>query len=309
MPGNNATGRSTGVGLALYLLLLACMGGAYMGRRALEPAQAAAARGDRFWARGIPVADLAALPATARAQALASLTRELSSLSRAAGPVDGLVKAAERCLGGDAAGGGAEPDAEGCRRLDTLARARRVQSNARLELHLRTSLGMWGCVGLVALVCAVLLFRLLGRAGRTALGLSLIGFLAHAGVEASTRLEQDKTRADLASLDRLVMKIRLGLENPGAAGRKRLGDLAHLLPRLPAAERPESKRLARALVRCREDGLACPRVLTPLTRYQRAVLRQLEPSPSRRRLSGWLQISAALVLLLVPMVGGLDRRK
>ncbi len=308
MLGNNATHRyrqrSTGAALALYFILLACMGGAYMGRRALEPVERATARVDRFWARGIPVADLAALPAPARAQALASLTRELSGLGRAAGSVDDLIKAAERCLGGD----GAEPDKEGCSRLDSLARAKRVRSNTRGDLHLRTSLGLWGGSGLVVLVCSVLLFRLLGRAGRTALGLSMIGFLAHAGVEASAHLERDDARGDLAAVDRLVMKIRLGLENPGDKGRQRLGDLARLVPRLPAGRRPEAKALARALSRCRKDGLACPRVLTPLTRYQRAAIRKLEPSPSRRRLSGWLQISAALVLLLVPMVGALDRR-
>jgi hypothetical protein len=301
--GNNATGRRAGLALTLYLLVLACMGGTYMGRRLLEPMQRTSALAERFWARGIPTVELAALQPAVKARALESLTRELTGLGRAAGPLEELVKAAERCLGETASA------KEGCNRVENLATFRRARSSARAELNLRYALVMWGGAGLVVLACGVLLFALLGRAGRTALGLAMLGFLSLAGMEASAQLDRADAQTKRAALDRLVMKIRLDLDSSTADGRRRLATQARAVSRLTVGKGSEGRNLMSALVRCRADALICPRVLTHLTRFQRTAMARLEPPRSQVRLRGWLQVSAILVLLLIPLLGVLDRRK
>lgn len=303
MFGNNGTGRRAGLALTLYLLVLACMGGTYMGRRLLEPMQRASARAERFWARGIPTVELAALQPAAKARALESLTRELTGLGRAAGPMDELVKAAELCLGETALA------KEGCDRVENLTTFQRARSSAQAELNLRYALAMWGGAGLVVLACGVLLFALLGRAGRMALGLALLGFLSLAGMEASAQLDRADAQAKRATLDRLVMKIRLNLDSSTADGRRRLATHARAVSRLTAGEGAEARALMSALVRCRADALICPRVLTHLTRFQRVAMARLQPPRSQARLRSWLQFSAILVLLLIPLVGALDKRR
>lgn len=299
--GDNATGR-TGRVLALYLLVLACMGGAYMGGQLLRPVQQASADANRFWARGIPSAELVNLSSPARANALESLTRELTGLGQTMAPTEELLKAAKLCLGGDQADTGA------CRRLEDLAKARMVQSRAKRDFQLKAGLSMWGGFGLAALICGVPLFCLLGRAGRAALGLALLGFLFLAAMEVSALMDGTDAQDRRATLERLEMKIRLNLQATGDKGRRRLAIMAQAVPRLPLGKGKEGRALTLALLRCRNDALSCPRVLTPLTRYQQAALVRLEPPPSRARLRGWLQISALMVLLLVPLLGALDRR-
>ena len=174
--GNNARGR-VGLALALYLVVLACMGGVYLGQRLLEPLNRATARADRFWVRGIPVAEVMALPPPARRRALESLTQELTALGQASAMAN--AKVATQCLA-------EEPvDNAACRQLEILARAQHQTFINKGASNLNFALGVLGGTSILVLVCGVFLFRLLGRAGRSVLALSLLGYFSYQAMEMS----------------------------------------------------------------------------------------------------------------------------
>ena len=131
--------------------------------------------------------------------------------------------------------------------------------------------------------------------------------LGNTALEGATLVLRDP--ASVAEVDRLVMAAQIGLEIRPPALSGAVADLRRALRPLPAAAGPMGEALELALGRCAAARSTCPRVLPALARYRAAAMSNLRPVRTRQRFAGWLELSALLLCLLVPLMGVLQRQR
>ena len=286
----------------LWIGLLGCVGGAWLGGKARRRSAELGLSHARFWQRGVPVTELTALPVAARRAALAELSQDL----RSAGG-DGPLNAALRsCLHPDTA-----PRAA-CQRADDLARSRAARQKERRKVLGQAQRVVALGAPAVALVLGVLLFRLAGRAGRLAVVLCLMLACAAAAFRVKSTHASDAALDGAAHMDRFVLTLQIGLKGPLKNASRWAPQLRRQLRALPGAERPAALALDRGLAACAHRATrvtACPRTLPLVARHREAALNTLRPSRSQARFAGWLETSATLLCLLIPLLGAIDRRK